>query len=301
MAVLGHREILPRTYEHKLGGNPTATRVFVATVDEPTASSAVIGAIGISHGSGHPDHSGLTCDGYSVDETDRHHVTVTYTYGVQENEGDDPNNSNPPWLRPDAWTFSTSNASVACTEYYPSDLPNGQRNVSHPLVNTAGDAILGVSKAESELKITISGARETLNLRDFKKYVNTINSTTWAGFPPHTVQLVGLSGQPDAIEWEGDVVRFWRVNIELVYRSSTHNIFLPNVGWNVISDDGSGTRKKQRAWTYIYENGTEEKVPTPHPVALSANGDFLCGPTQEGSQNYGGGGSGNGQGEGNYE
>lgn len=288
MAVLGHREILPRTYEHKLGGNPTAGRVFIATVDEPTPAAEVLDAIAITHGSGHPEFSGLTCDGYSVDETDRHHVTVTYTYSVNETDDQDPENSNPPWLQPDQWTFSTTNASVACTEYYPNDLPGGQRNVSHPLTNTAGDVITGVSKAESELKITISGARETLNLRDFKKYVNTINATEWAGFPPHTVQLVGLSGQPDAIEWEGQVVRFWRVNIELVYRSSTHNIFLPNVGWNVIHDDGSGIRLKQRAWTYIYEDGVAEKVPTPHPVALNSQGDFLCGPKQDGAQDYGG-------------
>lgn len=300
MAVVGFREIIPRTYEHKIGGNPTASRLFVATVDAPTASSDVLDAINISHGSQHPEFSGLTCDGYSLDETDRHHVTVTYTYSVQENQGDDPNNNNPPWLQPDVWTFSTNNASVACTEYYPSDAPQGQQNVSHPLVNTAGDAIIGVSKAESELKITISGSREMLNLKDFKKYVNTINSKEWAGFPPHTVQLVGLSGQPDAIEWEGQVARFWRVNIELVYRSSTHNIFIPNVGWNVISDDGTGTRKKQRAWTYIYESGTQEKVPTPHPVALDSLGDFLCGPTQEGPQDYAGNNAGGGGGQHNY-
>lgn len=282
MAVLGFREILPRTFDHRLGGQPTAGRVFVATVDSPTITSAVISAIGIQHGDNHPDHSTLSCDGISAEENDRHHVTVTYSYGIpdaEDNPDGDP--SQPPWLQPDVWTFSSSNASVACTEHYPFDNPVGQRNMSMPLTNTAGDAIFGISKAEAELKITITTSRLRLNLASLKQYVNTINNADWAGFPKHTVQFVGFSASPDSTDWNGELVRFWRLSVDLIYRSSTHNLFLPNVGWNVIVDG-----KKQRAWTYVEEDGQRAKVATPHPVALNEAGGFLCGPGQDGAPNY---------------
>lgn len=280
MAVLGSREILPRTYEHKLGGNPTAGRVFVATVDEPTPTAEVLDAIGITHGSGHPEFSGLTCDGYSVDETDRHHVTITYNYSVNETDDEDPENRNPPWLQPDKWQFSTTNSSVACTFYFHGVGNNNKRS----LTNTAGDKIFGISKAEGELRITISGSRLTVDLSQLKRLVNTINDGVWAGFPRHTVQCVGIAASPDKLEWEGLVVNFWQINTELIYRSSSHNLQLPNVGWNVIVNG-----KKERAWTYITVNGQREKVPAPHQVALNDAGGFLCGQEQDGERDAGGG------------
>jgi hypothetical protein len=87
---------------------------------------------------------------------------------------------------------------------------------------------------------------------------------------------LGASASQDKIEWQGQVQTFWRINIELIYRPSTHNVFLPNVGWNVIVNG-----KKQRAWTYITEKGQVFKVPSPHPVSLNATGGFLCGPRQD--------------------
>lgn len=285
MAVLGSREILPRTFEHRIGDSPSAGRVFVATVDAPTAASEVLAAIGITHGASHPEHATLTCLSYSVDETDRHHVTVTYTYGIPDKDKNEPDNPDqPPWLQPDTWSFGTSNASVACTEHYPFNLPGGAVNVAHPLTNTAGDIIFGQTKAESELKISISGSRLTLDLAKIKKYVNTINSAPWAGFPKHTVQCVGVSASPARLDFDGQALDYWQITIELIYRSSSHNLFLPNVGWNVIVDG-----KKQRAWTYIAEDGVSEKVPTPHPVALNAAGGFLCGPKQDGNDDWNGG------------
>lgn len=294
--ILGYREVIPRTYEHQLGGSPTATRVFVVTVDEPVSTALILAQIGIAHGSVHPDNL-LTCTGISADETDRQHVQVTYTYGVPDPndapDGGDPNQ--PPWIQPDRWTFSTSNASVACTEYYPFGQPAGLENVAAPFVNTAGDAIFGISKAEAELKITITGARLTLNLKDFKKYVNTINDREWAGFPKHTVQCVGVSGTPDRADVNGVVTDYWNISIELIYRSSTHNLFLPNVGWNVIVNG-----RKQRAWTYIEENGEYVKVATPHPVALNAAGGFLCGPQQDDAADWDGGTEGQDDGGSSY-
>ena len=280
MAVLGSREILPRTFEHRLGDSPTASRVFAATLDSPTAHGEILAHIGIQLGASHPEHINLICDSISVDETDRQHATVSYTYGIpdpDENPENDPNN--PPWLQADSWSFSTSNASVACSSHFLTGANNP--NIEAPLTNTAGDAIFGISKAEGELKISITGARLTFNLPQVRKYVNSINDREWAGFPKHTVQCVAVSASPDRLEWNGLVQNYWRIAVELVYRPGTHNIALPNVGWNVIVNN-----KKERAWVYITENGQRAKVAAPHPVALNADGFFLCGPAQDQAANW---------------
>lgn len=277
MAVTSYREILPRTYEHRLGDSPSASRVVVATVDEPTPTATVLAAIGIVHGQSHPEFNYLICLGYTVDETDRHHVTVSYSYGIPDKDKTDPDNpENPPWLQPDTWSFSTSNASVACETYY----FGAGNNFLLPLANTAGDKIFGIAKAEAELKISISGARLQLDLQQVKRYVNTINDNVWAGFPRHTVQCVGVSASPAKLEWEGQVLNYWQITVELIYRSSSHNLKLANVGWNVIVNG-----KKQRAWVYIEEGGERMKVASPHPVALNRAGGFLCGQDQDGNAN----------------
>lgn len=272
MSVLGFREVVPRTFEHKLGGSPTAGRVYIATVDEPTPASVVIAAIGISHGASHPDHTTLTCDGISLDETDRHHVTVTYSYGIPDPDDPGGGGDQPPWLQPDTWSFSTTNSSVACTTYYPRGLGDG--NVPVPLKNTAGDVIGGLTRAEGELRISISGSRLALNLQQVKRYINTINKTAWCGFPKHTVQCVAISATPARLEWQGVVLDYWQISTELLYRSTTHNLCIPNVGWNVIING-----KKKRAWCYV----DGEKVPTPHPVALNVDGGFKCFPQPDGT------------------
>lgn len=269
MAVVGFREVLPRTYQHKLGDGPTASRTFVATVDAPTPTSQVIADVGINHGDSHPDHTFLSCETIEAEETDRHHVTLTYSYVVSESTSEDPNQ--PPWAQPDSWSFGTTNSTIACTYYYPFFQNNASTRV---LTNRAGDVIAGVTRPEAELKITISGARLTIKTSDLMTVVNAINNDVWAGFGPRTVQCVGISATPDRLEFEGAVLPYWRINAELLYRPSTHDIWLPNVGWNVLEDG-----EKVRAYTYATVDGESVKVPTPHPVALNQQGGFKCPPT----------------------
>lgn len=268
MAVIGVREVLPRTYQHKLGDAPSATREFVATVDEPTRTSEVIAAVGIGHGDLHPDHTFLYCETIAADEQDRHHVALTYSYALNIPDGEDP--TQPPWAQPDSWSFGTTNSAIACTYYY----PFFQNNVStRVLMNRAGDVITGVTRPEAELKITISGARLTIKTSDLMSIVNAINNDVWCGFAARTVQCVGVSATPDRLEFQGAAIAYWRVNAELLYRPSTHDIWLPNVGWNVIEDG-----KKVRAYTYVQVDGESEKVATAQPVALNQQGGFKCPP-----------------------
>lgn len=271
MAVLGHREVLPRTYEHKLGGQPSASRVFIATVNEPTPSQVVLDAIGIKHSSIHPEHSFLECDGFSVDEIDRHHVQCSYTYSLKQT--DIEGGELPPWLEPDQWAFSTGSSSVALTQYYDVK-PAGMDWIGAPgpLMNTAGDVITGLTYSNAEVKMTISGSRLTLDLLQLEQVTNAINSEEWLVFGKHCVQCVGVSASPDRLVWNNQALEYWRINTELVYRSEGFDLYLPNVGWNVIVGG-----KRRRAWTFVDEDGVRVRVPSPEKVSLNFAGGPLCG------------------------
>ena len=136
MAVINFREILPRTFSHKFGESPTATRVVNATLDGATNTQDVLNAIGIFHGALHPEYPYLVCTNGSVTETDAFHAEVTYTYEVPQ-EGTDEFQPNP-LSRPDVWTFSTGGAEVPCLYYYAG-------NGIAPLINSAGDFIEDVA------------------------------------------------------------------------------------------------------------------------------------------------------------
>ena len=77
MAILQTTEILPRTFEHRFGSSPTAQRKVIVTVDAPEATQNVLNAVGIFHGSVHPEYPYLVCTNGSFTETDRYHVEAT--------------------------------------------------------------------------------------------------------------------------------------------------------------------------------------------------------------------------------
>lgn len=268
MAVTSYREVVPRTFQHKFGSTPTATLQYVATVDGPTGHGEVLAAIGIQHNSTHPEYSNLECDDISIDETDRHHVTVTYAYIQRPGEGTEGGIVG----GADKWAFSTSNTSVAATEYY--EIVNIEAAGRKPLANRANDAYEGLSRAEPEIRATITGTRWTFPLGIAGQVAGTINSAPFAGFAKHTWQCVGISGTPD-LTVVGDpaspeVKDYWNITVELVYRRGTHNLFLPHVGLNYL--EGGVQNKKKRCW--IVDSETGERVASPGALPLDANGDL---------------------------
>ncbi len=213
MAVISFREILPRTFSHKFGESPNATRVVNATLDSATSTQEVLDAIGIFHGSFHPEYSYLVCTNGSVTETDAFHAEVTYTYEVPQ-EGTDEFQPNP-LSRPDVWTFSTGGAEVPCLYYYAG-------NGIAPLINSAGDFIEGVKCPESEVRVTISGNRPTFNYALAAQVTNCLNDQAYLGGAPYTWLCAGISGQQQ-LEVVDDVqVKYWSFSTELIYRAGTH-------------------------------------------------------------------------------
>ena len=257
MAVISYREVIPRTFSHKFGEAPTAERKYIITVDEPTATQAAINAIGIIHGSPHPEFPYLRMLDASATETDRHHVEITYRYDLPKQEDLDPN----PLARPDVWSFSTGGAQVPALVYYDG---SGNSN-KKPLQNTAKDFFEGLTTLEAEVRASISGNRSDFPLADAAAVTNSVNSSSYLGGAAHTWLCAGISGQ-QATEVVNDTeLRYWQITVELVYRASGHDLLLPNVGWNYLEGG-----EKKRVWVKDPESG--EKVASGSPRALTNAG-----------------------------
>lgn len=258
MAVLSYREVLPRTFQHRFGESPSAEMKFVVTLDEPTPTQQLINAVGYAHGASHPEFPYLRMLDGSVSETDRHHAEVTLRFEVPKQENLDPN----PLARPDVWSFSTGGAQVPALIYYDGS-GNGQKK---PLTNSANDFFEGLTTVEAEVRATIAGNRATFPADVAAAVTNCINAQPYLWGAKHSWLCAGISAQ-QATEVVNDVeIRYWQVTSELVYRASTHNLQLPNVGWSYISNG-----EKLQVWVKD-KNGQE--VPSAMPRPLEENGDL---------------------------
>lgn len=300
MAITSFREVLPRTFQHRFGEAPTAERKFVATVDGPTPTQQVLNAIGIFHGSLHPEYPYLRCLNGAFSEPDRFHVEATYSYELPSvgTQDLDPN----PLARRDVWSFSTGGAQVPALYYYAGD-------ALAPLVNSAGDLFEGLTTTEAEMRATISGNRPVFDYSLAASVTNCINDGPYLGGAPCTWMCTGITGQQQ-VEVVNDVeIKYWSFTTELVYRESTHLLLLPDVGFNYIAtsatddtatEDGAGADAtgpelgglpvqpgvsllykknartaggvKKRAWVLDPESG--DKVASSNVVALNPNGSM---------------------------
>jgi len=263
MAVLGHRELAARGFTHRFGEAPTAERRFSVTLDDPaTPQQDVITAVGILHGSAHPEYAFLYCVEGAIQENapDPYHVEVTYRYeailagaggGLQVE----------PTQRPDTWSFSTGSFAAAAYAYY-----DGSGNGTiKPLTATNGEPIVGAMYDESELRVTISGNRTVFPLAAALAATGALNDSTFATAPKHTWKCIGISGDQAVDMVNGLEKRYWQIRVELAYRSIGWPLRLPNVGTYYIS--GSTTFA-----VFARDKATGEDVPTTTPQPLNASG-----------------------------
>jgi hypothetical protein len=257
MSVLSFREVIGRTLSHRFGEPPSAERKFVLTLDNtaPTVSE-VANAIGIFHGSPHPEYPFMIMTDAQVAEgsPSPFHAEVTYRYEVLNPDERDPN----PLARPDVWSFSTGGAAVPALFYY-------DGATQKPLVNSAFDYFEGLTTEEGECRATINANRANFPLATAVAVTNTVNSGTYLGAPAHHWKCVGISGQQQT-EVVNDVeINYWAITTELAYRQTGWNLQLPDVGYNYLE----GGEKKR---AYVIDPDTNEKVAAVNPVALNSDG-----------------------------
>lgn len=277
MSVLSHREVLPRTFNHKFGEAPTAERKFVVSLSEPVPTQSILDQVGIFHGAPHPEYSYLFCVEGSVNEIDRHYAECTYRYALPSIDVDDNAGgggggglSVSPLARRDVWTFSVGGAQVPALTYYHGD---GNSDV-RPLVNAAGDFFEGLMVNEAEVRATISSNRPIFDLPMAANVTNGINASPYLGGDSYTWLCAGIGAQQTS-ELVGSItVRYWQLTVELIYRRSGWIMLLPHVGLHYVYPPGSDI--KSRAWVYS-DTGTGDPgdpVPAAAPQPLTETGDL---------------------------
>jgi hypothetical protein len=264
VAVVSVNEVLPRTYSHKLGDSPTATRVFKVTISGTVSQQDALNACNISHNAAHPEFTFLKCDSFEVTDADLYHMEVTASYARTPATEQEPGQL--PWAEPDNWSFSAISGQVALTTYFPDQNVN---NIEVLLTNTADDPYEGLTKSEPLLRATITGYRERFPLAQATIVSTAINNAAFANGGPRTWQCMGVSGTQQFGVFNEQPIDYWQIRTELLYRASRHNIFLPNVGLHYL-EDGVKNRKT-RCWV-VDESG--ERVPSAGPLALDDNGDL---------------------------
>ncbi|NBT05456.1 MAG: hypothetical protein EBS54_01425 [Betaproteobacteria bacterium] len=235
------------------------------TTDAPEAHQTLLNTVGIFHGSMHPEFSYLLCTEGSITETDRQHAEITYRYEVPQvgSQDSQPN----PLARPDVWSFSTGGAAVPALVYYQGS-GNSNRKA---LINTAGDFFESAMTEEAELRCSISGNRSAFPVAVAAQVTNCVNSDAFMGAAVHQWKCQGISGQQQVEVVNGVEIKYWSVTVELAYRQSGWNLLLPNVGWNYISQAGTGNAEKRRCFVY---DENKEKVASANVLALNDDGSI---------------------------
>lgn len=256
MAVVSARETIGRSLQQRFGEAPSAERVFVVTLDDPaTSADEITFAAGVALSDAHPETPDLVCTDLTVTEGDPspYHATVTASYGVIEG-GDDQ----------DVWSFSTAMTEVPATDYY----EGGGNSTKKAIANAAGDPVPvdGLTTAVGELRASVSGKRLVFPLADALAITGAINADEFAGGAPGTWQCQGISASQASEFVNGALLRYWEVNVELVYRQEGFSVRVPNVGFHQINEDG----EKAHCTTATDEPTIRSYVSS--PVPLDENG-----------------------------
>lgn len=273
---------LARTFEAELGGSPVARRRFAVNLSDntltaggpPTPADMVQHCLGAANtnffGVAHPDVAIYRLRKISASERfedDPYKAEVVLEYGIL-----DPNTYLTPSDRPAQWSFESRPGEVAALWYYHGSGQNDRR----PLTNTAYDYFPGLTREEQTVNIKIkknlfrlraqSPADVTPNVLSWVSKQGFINSAMYdsLGAGIHTLKVVGVDAVYTTEEWNGAQFSYYETTATLQFRESTHNLLLPDVGFNYID---SGTGQKRRAMVFDFQNN--EWVATANPVGLN--------------------------------
>lgn len=264
MAVSSFRE-LGRTMEGAIGQNTVAIRRFAVILDDnqiatPTANLDIINAVGGgTWGTAHPEFTFLRLRKAKLAEVfsdNPYHCEVTLEYGVLK-----PNEYAAPLSRAAEWTFEQVTGERVPALYYYDGSGNG---TTYPLTNSAYDYFEGLTIEESLTQATIKrnfSARPDAIIGSF----GFINSDAWCGASAGFCKHSGSKIEQVSEEWNNTTVTYWRAESNVLFRPSSWNLLLPDVGFNFLSGG-------QKMRCMVYDDQNDEWVPSPNPVGLNGSG-----------------------------
>jgi len=266
-SIVSTRE-LARTFENEVRVGGVAKRRWVCMLSDDTLTAGGppdIGTIlaataGGSWGALHPVHTALGLRKIAVNERfedNPYALEVVGEYGLLT-----ANDVLTPTARASVWSFESKPGQVPALFYY-------DGSTQRPLTNSAFDYFPGLTTDESLVQIKVSKNFASVP-SSWLALQNCVNSSPFLGCAEDTVKVVGVDVQYAAEEFNNALIQFYATTATLAYRQSSHNLLLPDVGFNFI--DGT---EKRRAMVFDFRNA--EWVASPNPVGLDGFGGQTLG------------------------
>jgi len=266
--VVSVRE-LARTFENEIGSaGGTARRRWVCNLSDdtltnggPPSATAILEAInGGPLGAGpwgayHPVHTALRLRKITINERvedDPYKVEVIGEYGLITSD-----EMLAPVSRAAKWGFESQAGQVPALFYY-------SGNLLYPLTNSAGDFFPGLVTDESMVRIKVQQNFATVPY-GWLSAQNFVNNATYLGCAAHTIKVASVEVVRAAEEFNNSYIEYYTATASLLYRQSSHNLLLPDVGFNFIVDG-----ERRRGMVFDFQNG--EWIPSANPVALNGAG-----------------------------
>lgn len=254
---------LARTFENEVRVGGVAKRRWACNLSDdtltaggpPSAIDILVATAGGSWGAYHPVHTQLRLRKVTVNERfedDPYKIEVIGEYGLLK--ADDLQS---PTARAAVWSFESQPGEVPALFYY-----DGANQL--PLTNSAYDFFPGLTTDESMVRIKIQKNFSSVPFAWIGAQ-NYVNSDAFLGCSANTVKVTGVDSQYTIEEYNNSLVTFYATTANLLFRQSSHNLLIPDVGFNFIADG-----QKRRGMVFDFQNG--EWVPSANPVALDGNG-----------------------------
>ena len=259
---------LARTFENEVRVGGVAKRRWVCVLSDdtltaggpPDITTILAATAGGSWGARHPVHTALGLRKIAVNERfedNPYALEVVGEYGLLT--ADDVLT---PTARASVWSFESKPGQVPALFYY-------DDSTQRPLTNSAYDYFPGLVTDESLVQIKVSKNFAAVP-SSWLALQNYVNESSYLGYPQDTVKVVGVDVQYAAEEFNNALIQFYAATATLAYRQSSHNLLLPDVGFNFI--DGT---QKRRAMVFDFQNS--EWIASPNPVGLDGHGSQTLG------------------------
>jgi len=203
----------------------------------------------------HPVHTALGLQKIIVNERfedDPYKLEVIGEYGLVV-----PADIMSPTSRPSVWSFESQPGQVPAFFYL-------DGNTQYPLTNSAYDYFPGLMTEESLVRIKVQKNFAAVPY-SWLGAQNYVNSGSYLGCATHTIKVAAVEVAFTSEEYNNSLFQYYAATASLLYRQSSHNLLLPDVGYNFISGG-----EKRRAMVFDFQNN--EWVATSNPVGLDGSG-----------------------------
>jgi hypothetical protein len=143
-------------------------------------------------------------------------------------------------------------------------------NAQQPLTNSAFDYFEGLTVDEAQTKVVIEANRLQFPIALATTLTNCVNADAFLGAPADFWKCQGITGEENRELVGTSIVKYWKITTTLMYRQTSWNLLLPDMGFNYLADG-----QKRRAMTFDFEN--DEWIPSPVPMGLDGSGNQTFG------------------------